>query len=89
MTLHSSLRGGLCGLTLALSTLSIGSAHAADLYVPAQYGTIQAAINAAAPSGDRVLVADGTYFEHDINFGTKNLVVASQSDNPFHPHSFF
>ncbi|MEW6619688.1 MAG: hypothetical protein AB1422_10210 [bacterium] len=37
---------------------------AADLYVPGSYTTIQAAINAnAATSGDRIIVAAGTYNE--------------------------
>jgi hypothetical protein len=34
--------------------------RAADLLVPSQYATIQAAVNAAAP-GDRILIAPGTY----------------------------
>jgi hypothetical protein len=38
----------------------VGAADAADLHVPAQYPTIQAAVNAAVP-GDVVLVAPGTY----------------------------
>jgi hypothetical protein len=44
--------------------------------VPAQYTTIQAAINAAVNS-DTVLVAPGTYFEN-INFRGKNIVVTSR-----------
>jgi hypothetical protein len=40
--------------------------RAADLHVPSQYTTIQAAIVAAAP-GDRVLVHPGTYYEAIFN----------------------
>jgi len=36
--------------------------HAADLHVPADFPTIQAAIDAALP-GDTVVIAAGTYFE--------------------------
>ena len=43
--------------------------------VPAQYSTIQTAINAAV-NGDTVLVAPGIYFEN-INFRGKNIVVTS------------
>jgi hypothetical protein len=43
--------------------------------VPAQYSTIQAAIN-ASQDGDTVLVAQGTYYEN-INFRGKNITVAS------------
>ncbi len=44
--------------------------------VPAQYTTIQSAINASV-NGDTVLVAPGTYFEN-INFRGKNIVVTSR-----------
>ena len=46
------------------------------IHVPADYSTIQAAINAAA-DGDTVLVAEGTYLEN-INFRKKVITLASQ-----------
>lgn len=53
-----------CGLAIAttLSLLALTySSPAATLHVPADYGTIQAAVNAAAPSGDEILIAPGVY----------------------------
>lgn len=48
---------------------------AATLTVPAQYSSIQTAINASA-DGDSVIVSPGTYFEN-INFRGKNICLTS------------
>jgi len=56
------------------------AANGGTLHVPDQYGTIQAAIN-AAQDGDVVLVADGTYSgdgNRDIDFAGKAITVRSQ-----------
>ncbi len=53
----------LAAIICFLVSFPIFSADAKVLKVPAQYGTIQAALNASSP-GDTVLVAQGTYFEH-------------------------
>lgn len=56
-------------------------ASAATLPVPAQFTTIQAAINAAV-NGDTVLIADGTYTgpgNVDLDFGGRNINVTSQN----------
>jgi hypothetical protein len=54
---------------------SPAGATTAVLHVPADYGTIQAAITAAAP-GDTVLVAPGTYAEH-VDFTGKDVHLVS------------
>ena len=56
------------------------AAYAATRTVPAQYATIQVAIN-AAQDGDTVLVADGIYTgpgNVDVDFSGKNIIVTSQ-----------
>lgn len=51
------------------------SAHADTIHVPADYSTIQDAIN-AAQNGDEIVVAPGTYYEA-IDFLGKNLSLRS------------
>ncbi len=64
-----------------------GTATAAELHVPAQYATIQAAIN-AANHGDVVIVADRTTPPYsgdgfrDIDFLGKRITVRSASGDP-------
>ena len=62
----------ICIIILALSM----SAKADIRIVPAQYSTIQSAINASI-NRDTVLVQPGTYFEN-INFRGKNIVLTSK-----------
>ncbi len=61
----------MCRSPLILSTLLLAMiphlADAATLHVPADQPTIQAAIDAAA-SGDSILIAAGTYTDHDDTF---------------------
>ena len=60
--------------------LGVSDVDAAELNVPGDYPTIQAAINAAA-AGDTVLVAPGVYNEQ-IDFLGKSLRVAAVSTVP-------
>lgn len=66
-------------LTIAALMLFPTLAHGAVRNVPAAYGTIQAAIDAAAP-GDQVVIADGTYSgggNVDLDFKGKAILVRS------------
>jgi len=69
-------------LALALAMVAAPSAWATQtLHVPAQFSTIQAAVD-AAQAGDTVLVGDGTYTgngNRDINFVGKQIVVRSEN----------
>ncbi|HEV2437412.1 MAG TPA: choice-of-anchor Q domain-containing protein [Verrucomicrobiae bacterium] len=63
----------VCGLFIS------GAVQANQLLVPADYPTVQAAIN-AANAGDTVLVSPGTYYEN-LDFKGKAITVAS-ADGP-------
>src|SRR5712692_6380682 len=63
----------------AVALLSAVSVAAEELHVPADYATIQAALDAAQP-GDAILVAPGTYREN-LTFNGKNVTLTS-TDGP-------
>jgi len=66
-------------LSLVLLSVAIRQAPAETRLVPADYATIQQAIN-DSNDGDMVIVAPGTYQEN-INFLGKNIVVTSADPN--------
>ena len=75
------------GWKLAAATtflLILPAASGATLQVPAEYATIQAAIDATT-NGDVVEIADGTYTgsgNKDLDFGGRAITVRSASGNP-------
>ncbi len=80
--------GYLRGLTVSgavVVLLALGGVVRADeLYVPGDYGTIQAAIDAAG-DGDEVVIADDTYTgdgNRDLDFSGKAITVRSASGDP-------
>ena len=58
-------------------------ASSATIYVPADYPTIQSAINAST-DGDEIVVSPGTYVEN-IHFDGKNIIL--RSTDPTSPQS--
>jgi hypothetical protein len=67
-------------LSVFLALAAAPTAFAGTINVPADYPTIQAAINAAV-NGDLVLVAAGTYVEN-INFKGKAITVQGAGSRP-------
>lgn len=63
MTLPVRIFTSRCALSVLLSVALTVQVSAATWHVPADYATIQSAINGTAP-GDTVVVSSGTYFEN-------------------------
>ncbi|MCK4733676.1 MAG: Ig-like domain-containing protein, partial [Methanophagales archaeon] len=68
--------GGTIVLTILFLTVATAIASAATIYVPDDYPTIQAAVD-AVNAGDTIIVRDGTYTENvDVN---KRLTIKSEN----------
>ncbi len=74
--LHFNGSGTLVVLLVVCSSLA-GNTWAAELPVPAEYPTIQSAVDAAMP-GDSVRIAPGDYYEQVVLVDKTNLTLAAE-----------
>jgi pectin methylesterase-like acyl-CoA thioesterase len=68
-------------LVLLLFTLITGISYAARKYVPGDYLTIQAAIDASV-DGDEIVVAPGRYRENILMLGKQIVLRSTNPDDP-------
>ncbi|MHC4338233.1 MAG: right-handed parallel beta-helix repeat-containing protein [Planctomycetota bacterium] len=74
-----NVQTGAIGLAVAF-LVTTSAVLAADRLVPGEYPTIQAAIDAAV-DGDTIIVAEGTYYENNINSSGKSFILTSTDPN--------
>ena len=70
-------------MVLVLSGSGMGAIYTVDDDGPANFSSIQAAIN-ACNHGDRVIVSRGTYCEN-VHFQNKNITLTSTDPDSTHP----
>lgn len=68
-------------LAIVIPFASTARASSVTIYVPDDYPTIQAAVDAVSP-GDTIIVRDGTYTEN-IDISTENLTIQSENGADF------
>ena len=82
--MRTSIHNMLWAVLIMVSGVQNPSTFGFERHVPAQYATIQAAINASG-SGDHVVIADGEYTgtgNKNLDFGGRLITVRSASGNP-------
>jgi hypothetical protein len=68
------MRGFSFLMSFVLLMCLTSTLQATTIYIPGDYPTIQGGINGAF-DGDTVMIAPGTYYEHEIDFMGKAIVV--------------